>query len=729
MLSEQTPSKEDLRVACLLPSATDIVVELDLLPNLVGVTHECDNVNIFANNTSDAKLEKTLLPLIETLTISQIDRHEMDQATIHSRVQESIYKQLSLYTIREEGFERAKPSVILTQELCEVCAPSMQHVTEAVSFLQEQQQLQQQQQCLIPTKKLDDDTSKIKILSLEPESISDVADTFVTVGNICGVRERGLALKQTFLGNLRKLKETVINHNPASIAKIFMLEWLQPPFDGGHWVLDQIDYAGCVNASLVGLTEKPSHLKSKEISWANIEKYDPDCIVVACCGFNLERNIEDAKLAQPQLKKLRAFRNNRIYAADGNMYFARPGPYLVGGAAILARCAYDNQENMSKALDQLDFMPKKGEGWVRVDFSGTNFTDGEDKEKMITDIEDLGAENSWVQDFMKAHKEACEAKEKMYIDPETGYSVFTEYAHLQRGKCCGSGCRHCPYNHENLKNKVAKMQQPAFLYKGEEAQDPKNNFLSILHPQEQKQVTPVKVLFFSGGKDSFLAIRALARQYQDSLKHDDPENPPFALILLTTFDSTSRIIAHQEVPISDVVQQAEHLKIPLIGVPMQRGSTEKYHERIRRALNIIEHPTKKQNNINFLKIVSLAFGDLHLEHIRGWRETAFGANGFEKYRREYPLWKIPYSSLMEDLELSKVPIKIAACTVGEKADEKKEAKDKICTTVATVGTMFNREIYEQVVKEGFDGFGENGEFHSIAQVWEVTREVALGFPH
>ena len=127
-----------------------------------------------------------------------------------------------------------------------------------------------------------------------------------------------------------------------------------------------------------------------------------------------------------------------------------------------------------------------------------------------------------IEDFFKLHQEACARGETFYTDPSSGLLVFTELAHQKRGKCCGSGCRHCPYHHQNVREdqKLVRIQQPAILYRS-------SGFA------ESKEV---RVLFFSGGKDSFLTIRALLRQGNKSL----------GLVLLTTFDAPSRIIAHQE---------------------------------------------------------------------------------------------------------------------------------------------------------------------------------------
>jgi ATP-binding cassette subfamily B (MDR/TAP) protein 1 len=360
----------------------------------------------------------------------------------------------------------------------------------------------------------------------------------------------------------------------------------------------------------------------------------------------------------------------RIYAADGNQYFAKPGPKLRGGVSIVAQCAHETSKegDVLRELQALSFSPQRGQGWERI----YNIHEEEDKDAaaanpVICDIEDLP--------FSKLHDEACARGDSQYIDPTTGYFVFTELAHKKRGKCCGGGCRHCPYNHENVKDKASKIQQPAFLYRS-----------SIV----KEEGDPIKVLFFSGGKDSFLTLRALMRNTEPSI-----------VILLTTFDATSRVIAHQEVHIQDIQRQAEHLQVSLVGIPLQRGGGESYVDRLKRGLRVVEDVYKRP-------VSTLVFGDLHLEHIRGWRETELGKLG---YQMEFPLWQASYDVLMKDLENSKVPCVISASQVDQ----------------VSVGTIFTAELYSALLKgSAIDGFGENGEFHSLAKVWETDRLTALG---
>ena len=194
--------------------------------------------------------------------------------------------------------------------------------------------------------------------------------------------------------------------------------------------------------------------------------------------------------------------------------------------------------------------------------------------------------NNNEHDYMMLHENACKNKKDFYKDPETSYYVFTKYAHLKRGKCCGSGCRHCPYNHENVSmdEKIDKTYQPAFLYEGDEKGkciDRSNNndlsgdiFFYSIPDLTAANYAKVKILFFSGGKDSYLALRYLVKQRLSLQQNNNAngDNNDFHLILLTTFDATSRIIAHQDIHIQIILKQAQHLSLPLLGILLYQSS-------------------------------------------------------------------------------------------------------------------------------------------------------------
>ncbi len=266
-------------------------------------------------------------------------------------------------------------------------------------------------------------------------------------------------------------------------------------------------------------------------------------------------------------------------------------------------------------------------------------------------------------DTWKLHEDALARGETHYVDPVTGFRVFTSLGLENRGRCCGAGCRHCPYGHENVPSgqKAARIQRPSWM--------------TDLQPGDDA----VDVLFWSSGKDSFLTLRALQRE---ALR---------PVVLLTTFDARERFVAHQEVGIDNVVRQAQHLGLPLLGVPLQPGRD--YVEQVGEGISVVP------------SVGRLVFGDLHLEHIRDWREAALGPIAEQAgATTHYPLWHVEYDDLMDDLEASGVACEVSAVTDGAQGS-------------VEIGERYTRALMEGL-PDGVDRFGENGEFHTLAKVWE-----------
>jgi len=635
-----------MRICSLLPSVTDICIALGLSDHIVAITHECD-LEAIQNNRSSSNTNHIFIAtksgLHENLSQKQIDDAvKTSQTDISS---------LSLYPIVEDAFHASKPTIVLTQTLCQVCAPSPKEVKSVISA------------CSMDP--------SIEIHAFSPNTLMEVVDTFIEVARVCRVPERGHAMKKDFMDKLNAIKDTCANvHNPLGRKpKVLLLEWIDPPYDGGHWIPDMIEWVGC-EVALVGQVS----IKSTEITWKGIYENDPDVILVACCGFDLKRNVKDALSAAEKFKPLRAGKENMIFACNGDLNFARPGPALMDGIAVVAKCVYGD------SVGEVEGFGERPLQWERV-----YIQDQDNNLCDEIDIEDIHI------DYSVLHQKACEAGEMSYADPETQYHVFTELVHKKRGRCCGSGCRHCPYDHQNVKDKANRIKQPAFLFEGNKNSHP----LVCLEDARGKDV---KVLFFSGGKDSFLAIRAIVKHLRDD------HNGELCLVLLTTFDVGSRIIAHQEISIQEVLRQAEHLNIPLIGVPLHRGTSKSYIESISPALDLV---AKRAHLSNKTQIKSIVFGDLHLEHIRGWRDKELAKFGVAL---EYPLWKVPYNELYEDLQRSNIEATVSAVT----------------ESYVEVGTIFDMELMQHVEEEGGDTFGENGEFHTFANVMKSTRKQALG---
>jgi len=260
--------------------------------------------------------------------------------------------------------------------------------------------------------------------------------------------------------------------------------------------------------------------------------------------------------------------------------------------------------------------------------------------------------------YWDLHDAAVARGETIYTDPETGFMVFTSLGLKARERCCGAGCRHCPYEHEAVPvaRRGQRIQQAAWLTEARPDAD-----------------APCTVLFWSGGKDSFLTLRAMQREGVTNI------------VLLTTFDARSRVIAHQEFGIDCVVDQAAHLNAPLIGVPLHPGG--EYVDHLKPALELVP------------ACDTLAFGDLHLEHIRQWREDTFGAHeSTRSLTLSFPLWQADYAGLIEDLEASGATSTISAIAADLPG--------------VAVGDRFDRALIERLPR-GVDPFGENGEFHTL----------------
>ncbi|GMH89461.1 hypothetical protein TrST_g7350 [Triparma strigata] len=310
-----------LRIASLLPSATEIVSSLSLSSSLCGVTHECD-------------LLPTPPPPTLTSTTMQ-NPHTMTQLQIHEEVWNSVKNGYSLYALDASQVSKASPNVILTQALCEVCAlPSSSLSPSLIST--------------VP-----------KVISLEPTTLDDVMKTIEAVAEACEeyddeVVERARKVVEGLKGDLDVIKKTVEKLGGGRRPKVAFLEWNDPVFTGGHWVPEMMEIAG----GDYTMCEKGD--RSIEWSKERVIEYDPDVIVSGPCGFDVDRAEADTKnfiRKNSWFAELRAVRNGRLYVADGNSFFARPGPRLVQGTGILAACLYG--EKVAEGLGER-LCPSKG---------------------------------------------------------------------------------------------------------------------------------------------------------------------------------------------------------------------------------------------------------------------------------------------------------------------------------------------------------------------------------
>jgi diphthamide synthase (EF-2-diphthine--ammonia ligase) len=261
----------------------------------------------------------------------------------------------------------------------------------------------------------------------------------------------------------------------------------------------------------------------------------------------------------------------------------------------------------------------------------------------------------------KLHRIACESERDTYIDPASGYQVLTSLALQKQGRCCGNSCRHCPYGHINVRGV-------------------KQSDLSIERPVLMNWIPKdggIDVLFWSGGKDSFLTLMQLLKEKKN-------------VVLLTSFGAHTKRVSIQNIHIKNIAMQANFFKVPLCLVPLFPNT--EYKESIEQALQLITSQTGAE-------IERLVFGDLHLQDILEWR-----VNTWSSYRVYTPLFNAPYEELLASLwDFQKgMDLTITLSTELELPEQ-----------ILPLGTPFTPELVEDLRACGLDAMLEHGEAHTL----------------
>ncbi|MEC8891575.1 MAG: cobalamin-binding protein [Chloroflexota bacterium] len=279
-----------MRICSLLPSTTEIVCSLGLRDSLVGITHECDYPPGISN--------------VPVVTESIIDHTNSTSIEIDRHISAAVHSGSGIYSIKDVVLNASKPDLILTQELCEVCAVSYSMVESSVKELK----------------------GKQTVLSFEPTNLEGIFESIERIGHFTNVDDISKPLVKDLRSRVSHVakRAAVANEKPHVLG----LEWLDPPFIGGHWVPEMIGSAG--GKDVIGLSEKPS----RQISWQEASASNPEIVVLMVCGFDLSKTVAEFCSA-----KIGPFWDNfegSIFAADGSSFFSRPGPRIVDGLEILA---------------------------------------------------------------------------------------------------------------------------------------------------------------------------------------------------------------------------------------------------------------------------------------------------------------------------------------------------------------------------------------------------------
>jgi iron complex transport system substrate-binding protein len=286
-----------MRIVSLLPSATEIVYALGLGDSLLGVTHECDYPP-----------EARTKPAVTASALAG----PADSATIDHLVATALHDHRGLYTLDERLLRELRPDLILTQELCEVCAVAYPEVQRAARIL----------------------PGETTIVSLEPCTLGDILDTITLVGGLAGREDKAASV----VADLRRRIASV-----AALAagvpvrpRVYCMEWIDPPFRAGHWIPELVRLAGGVE--VLGREGQ----RSTRATWEEIAGAAPEVVVVMPCGFDVERAAQEleAVQARPEWRWLPAVTGGAVWIADGSAYFSRPGPRMVDGLEILAHALH-----------------------------------------------------------------------------------------------------------------------------------------------------------------------------------------------------------------------------------------------------------------------------------------------------------------------------------------------------------------------------------------------------
>jgi iron complex transport system substrate-binding protein len=274
-----------MRIVSLLPSATEIVYALGLGDDLAGVTFECDE-------PPSARTEKTVV-------VGGRDTRELTPAEIDDYVTSQLTAGGDLYTLHAGALADLAPDLILTQDLCRVCALPSGHVTDALDHL----------------------GCRADVVSLDPYSLDDVLATFRAVGAAAGVEDRAENLVRGLRGRLDRVAAAVAGRPRPPVA---VVEWVDPPFTAGHWVPDLVRAAGGE-----AVAARPG-ARSVQTTWAELAAPAPEIVLVTPCGFHLDGAAAQAETVAPH------FPGAAVWAIDGDGLVVRPGPRLIDGVEAIA---------------------------------------------------------------------------------------------------------------------------------------------------------------------------------------------------------------------------------------------------------------------------------------------------------------------------------------------------------------------------------------------------------
>ncbi len=292
-----------MRVVSMVPAGTEIVAALGKAELLAAVSHDCD-----------------FPPSIEgkpAITHCEIHGAGLPSAEVERWVETTLADRGTLYTIDEALLRSLAPDVILTQKLCDVCAPSYGSVAQMAATLE----------------------NPPAVVNLEPEHLAEIMENIETVATVLGDPSAGTRLVAALDARIAHVRDTIaarpLHHRP----RTFLLEWIDPLYCSGHWGPELVDIAG--GTEIIGRKGRPS----TRVSWEQVLDGNPEVLVLSCCGNSVAQTLGELPglTARPGWRELPAVRNDRVYVVDGSAFFSRPGPRIVDSLEILAGILHPNR--------------------------------------------------------------------------------------------------------------------------------------------------------------------------------------------------------------------------------------------------------------------------------------------------------------------------------------------------------------------------------------------------
>jgi iron complex transport system substrate-binding protein len=301
-----------MRICSLVPAATEVLFALGLGDSVVGVTHECD-----------WPPEVNGRPRV---TASLVQTGDLGSAEIDRAVTEAAGDGRPLYAIEEDVWREIQADVVVTQELCDVCAVPAGQVDEAVR-----------------ARPLD-----VEVLDYSPSTLEGILAAVADVGGRLDAEAAADEVTSGMRGRLDRVRAAL--GSAEASPRVFVTEWLEPPYSAGHWVPDLVSLAG--GSDVAGMSGEPSH----RMRWADVAALDPEVVVLAPCGFDLDRTLSEVVPLDlsAHLLGTPARQESRVFAVDANATLSRPGPRVVDGAEVLAHLLHP------------DAYPDPGVPWSRI---------------------------------------------------------------------------------------------------------------------------------------------------------------------------------------------------------------------------------------------------------------------------------------------------------------------------------------------------------------------------